>query len=144
MKFTWKGETYETVDQTKMNWIEVSLLEEKTGVTSEELSADRRLAGRALVTAAVCWISIKRQNPTVKWEDFALSPVEELHMEEDEPAGEEAPTVRPADDPLDRTDGSTSTRSDTSTSATSPASSGSDPGNGTRSPRRKGSRSSST
>lgn len=100
MKFEWQGEMYEMLNQDKLTWVEMSVIEDKAGITTEELAAPE-YRGRALVTAAFAWASIKRQNPTVTWEEFINSPMSAMVFEE-EPEEQEAPAplTGSSDDPL--------------------------------------------
>jgi len=118
-KFEWRGEMYEFIGQDKLNWVEMDLFEEKTGVTTGELSEDSRMQGRARVTAAFCWLSLKRQNPTVTWDEFMGSAVGDLVIHQDEEGDGQLPALAPSDpdDPLagTGTDGSGSETSGGST-----------------------------
>ncbi len=115
MKFLWRGETFEMVDQADLSWSEAEQLEEATGYTSSELEEDKRLGGKARVVAAMCWLSVRRQNEAVAFADFFGSKLSEFEPQRDE----EEKTVPPpvADDPLDSagTDASGSDNSGTST-----------------------------
>lgn len=100
-KFEWRGEIYELIDQDKLTWVEMDLFEEKTGITTGELAEDSKMQGRARVTAAFCWLSVKRQNPPITWDDFLGSAVGELVIQQEE-GGEQLPALAPSDpdDPL--------------------------------------------
>lgn len=103
-KFEWRGETYELIEQDKLTWVEMDLFEEKTGITTGELAEDPKMQGRARVTGAFCWLSVKRQNPTVTWDEFRGSSMAEIVFGEEK--GEEPlPALAPSDpdDPLDGT-----------------------------------------
>lgn len=115
MKFTWRGETFETVDQSDLTWVEMEQLEEATGFTSSEIQEDPKVSGRARVVAALCWMSVRRQNESVTFADFFGSKISEFQPQvEGEEETVPPPPVDPAD-PLDGTAGNTSEDSGTST-----------------------------
>jgi hypothetical protein len=98
VKFLWRGEAYEAVEQSDLTWIEMEKLEEVTGYTSTELG-DGKIAGKARVIAATCWMSVQRQDESVTFAEFFGS---KLGQFEPQAEGEEEP-VAPApvaDDPL--------------------------------------------
>ena len=101
MKFTWKDVTFEGVDQSDFTWMEMEELEVAAGVTSGEIEADPKIAGRARVAAAFLWLSLRREKDDVTWPEFFASKVSQLEPQE-EP---ETPDVQPPpDDPADPTE----------------------------------------
>lgn len=115
MKFVWRGETFEMVEQSELSWAEAEELEEATGYTSSELEEDKRLGGKARVIAAMCWLSVKKQNEQITWAEYFGSKLGDFEAQRED----EEETVPPApvdpDDPLDGSAGSISGTSGTST-----------------------------
>lgn len=112
-KFRWRDRRFERLEQSGLSWGQMEKLEEVTGVTTAELE-DPKVAGRARVMAALCWLSVNDQDSEVTFAEFFNSKLGEFEMEEGE---EETVPLPPVADPLDSagTDGSGSGSSGTST-----------------------------
>ena len=99
MKFIWRGETFEMVEQSDLSWQDMELLEETTGYTSTELG-DQKIMGRARVIAALSWLSVRAQDDSVTFADFFGSKISEWEPQDDGEEKQAPPPPALANDPL--------------------------------------------
>jgi hypothetical protein len=115
VKFVWRGETFEAIDQEDLSWSEAEDLEEATGYTSTEIGEDKRISGKARVVAAQFWLAVRRQNDKVEFGEFLGSKLGEFQPQTEDQEETAAPPPAVEGDPLDEAAGSGSETSGGST-----------------------------
>lgn len=94
MKFIYKGATYE-YDEDKLTFAEAKAFEKNAGATIPDLQIGQ--AGRSSrVIQAMLWSAMKRQEPTLKFEDL-----EEMRFSDFEFLTDDEPAADDADEPDD-------------------------------------------
>ena len=94
-RVTWRGKSYEVVDDDRLSWAEVDRLENAAGATLSEMR-DPAVRSGMRATAAFFWVSIMREDPSVTWGEFFGSPMKELVFEAGEQQAGAAAEPEPA------------------------------------------------
>jgi hypothetical protein len=101
-KIRYKGEEYDVLAVEDLNWAEAHALEKVTGYTMGEIQTTKR--GAAYSNLGVCWITMKRRHPEIRFTDLVETRIGDIEdVEEpvaDEGEGEELPDpTGPRQDP---------------------------------------------
>lgn len=97
-KFTIDGQTYEMVEN-RFSFKEGRDLEQVTGYTFQQITADAALQGSLVVTQAMLWLSMRRDRKDLKFSDLDNVNIDEIEWEaepEDPTQPDSAEAVSPS------------------------------------------------
>lgn len=98
MKFTFDGETYEMV-QENITFAEGRAFEKVTGHSFMKMMSDPELQMSMVALQAITWISMKRKNPTLLFDDLNDLDVSAIEYEAEEGEDSAAPLDDAGDPP---------------------------------------------
>lgn len=87
--FTVDGTEFEMID-AKMTFAEARAVEKVTGISFQQITTDEHARQSLDVVQALIWVSMKRQQPDLKFSDLDDLAIDSIEWSADEEAEEEA------------------------------------------------------